>query len=432
MFGSSQDRARQLAGRNRRERISSISSCSSARSMSFSSRPPQPRHTPPSELRTVKPTATIDESTSHEDTDASVDPIVSNTETCAVNGAFVSLSIPQLAEGLDCLQVEQHRVQTEHLSRVLHSNVTFPIVTGLPESQLALPRHTRYGSLGTHPATLQYPRSITAPIQTTHLSKSILEDLLALLDTTTAPPLRTSVSDHHLRSESTVSLRGGSGDYIGFGGYRDDHRELDIAGRDGPRDSDTPEQFALWALERHILKCMSPMDYPSYALACKQETLQYQRNGIPQTWSRINMAAWQLPITVGAYYNTFLQSLSTADLGVFVRLFRLLPVINVQTVSASNMVKRNMARLAFFHCLGHAGRVRFCNVLAERINLVLGSVVLPALSDATKPPIDTVHLFVTAELFVQLIPPLLLKRYLWGVIWVTAHRKRASSCTPAS
>jgi DCN1-like protein 1/2 len=403
MFGSSQDRARQLAGRSRRERISSISSCSSSRSMSLSSRLHHPRATPPAQVPTVDPTATVEESASSINADTSINPIASSIETYTVNGAFTPLSVPHVAEGLDRLPAEQHRIQAEHLSRVLHNNLSLTNVADLPQSQFTLPRHTRYGSLGAHSITLQHPRSITAPVPTALLPDPKLEDLLAMLYTTIVPPLRVSVSDHHLKTGPAVSLRGGSGGYVCPKGYSDDHTELDISGRDGPQDSDTPEQSAIWALERHILKCMSPIDYVSYAAACRQETFWFEGTGISQMWPRIEQAAWELPITVGLYYNTFLQSLSTTDLSVFVKLFGPLPVLNYKTVSESSITKREMARLAFFHGLGHAGRMMFCSIISERINWATGSLVLPVRSDITKPPIQTKHLFVTARLFVELI-----------------------------
>ena len=49
------------------------------------------------------------------------------------------------------------------------------------------------------------------------------------------------------------------------------------------------------------------------------------------------------------------------------------------------------------------------------MSLVTGAEELPVLSDATSSPIDTVHLFVTAQLFVQLNPPISLKNYQYRV-----------------
>jgi len=416
MFGSSQDRARQLAGRNRRERISSISSCSSSRTLSLSSRTSHLRDVQPAQVHAVSTINTADDERLFSGkTAASSDSTKSSIETYTVQGAFRPLAVPHLVEGLDCLQTEQHRVQAEHLSRVLHSSLSLTNVTNAPESQFALARHIRYGSLGTDSVIIQHPRSITTPLPSTCLPETILEELLALLHTTTVPSLHTSVSDHHLGSEPTVSLRGGSGNYVGSGGYSNDYNEHDISGRRSPQASDTPGQAALWALESHYLKCMAPMDYASYVDSCKQETLWFESIGITQIWPRIAQAIEHLPITVGVNYNTFIQSLSLANRSVFAKLFSLLPLINHKTIPAPAFEKWKLARLAFFHGLGRDGRTKFCRIIIERIKLVTGSDEVPVLSDATSSPIDTVHLFVTAKLFVQLNSPISLKNYQYHV-----------------
>jgi DCN1-like protein 1/2 len=175
--------------------------------MSLSNRPAQQQNTPSVEIRTVDSSATIDERTSSEDSDVSIDPIA-KIRACAVDEVSTLHSVPQLVDGLDSLKVEQHRFQAEHLSRVLHNNLTLAKVVDLPESQCG---YTRYGSLGTHTDTMQNLRSITAPVPPTYLPESTLEDLLAILDVTRATPLHASVSDQRLRSQSVVSLRDGGG-----------------------------------------------------------------------------------------------------------------------------------------------------------------------------------------------------------------------------
>lgn len=178
--------------------------------MSLSSRPSQQRSTPLAGLCTIEPTAIIDERTSSEDSDASIDT-TAKIGTHAVDEVPILLSVPQLPGGSEGLQVDQHRIQAEHLSRVLHNNLPLADVADLPESQFALRRHTRYGSLGTHTNTMQHLRSITVPVSPTQLPESTLEDLLAILDVTRVLPLYASASDHRLRSQSVASLRGGGG-----------------------------------------------------------------------------------------------------------------------------------------------------------------------------------------------------------------------------
>jgi hypothetical protein len=256
MFGSSQDRARQLAGRNRRQRISSLSSCTSSRSVSSSSQAPEQS---PISILAPKASSAIEEHPS-ERKDSHIDPLAiayaeayveayggrqcenaiqapqqsltsilgpkaptssrsvstpiqapyqnvismmrskASTSSRSVssssqaprqgstsiliprasfaiemspsehkephfdpfdlaevcNGQQCENAIPvpaplQVASGLPGPQVEQQRLQAEHLSQVLYSS---PVSTASPpQSQFAPGRHTRYVSLGTIPTS---------------------------------------------------------------------------------------------------------------------------------------------------------------------------------------------------------------------------------------------------------------------------------------
>jgi DCN1-like protein 1/2 len=178
--------------------------------MSLSNRPSQRQDPPPTGVYTVESATAVDESTACDDSDASIKRIV-KSGVHAVNDVPILLSVPQLANGVGASHLEQHRIRAEHLSRVLHNNLTLANITNLPESEFTLRRHTRYGSLGTHTDTLQHLRSITTPVPPTHLANSKPESLLAILDINGATSLHASASDHQLRSQSTMSLRGGSG-----------------------------------------------------------------------------------------------------------------------------------------------------------------------------------------------------------------------------
>lgn len=148
MFGSSQDRARQLAGRSRRERISSIGSHSSSLSIGSSHTSSQPR------IATRSPDSTI-----------------------GLNGAkdgSISPSVSQLPIWPHPLEVEQHRLQTEHLSHVLYNSLDLCEPASLSQRQFGASRHIRYGSLGT-PSFLQCEISRPLPrlyICQAHLSFS--------------------------------------------------------------------------------------------------------------------------------------------------------------------------------------------------------------------------------------------------------------------
>lgn len=178
--------------------------------MSLSNRPSQRQDPPPTGVYTVESATAVDETTACDDSDASIKRIV-KSGVHAVNDVPILLSVPQLANGVEASHLEQRRIRAEHLSRVLYNNLTLANVTNLPESEFTLRRHTRYGSLGTHTDTLQHLRSITTPVPPTHLANSPPESLLAILYINGATSLHASTSDRQPRSQSTMSLRGGSG-----------------------------------------------------------------------------------------------------------------------------------------------------------------------------------------------------------------------------
>lgn len=128
MFGSSQDRARQLAGRSRRERISSIGSHSSSLSIGSPHTSSQPGNA------TTPPGPTFERNDAKD--------------------GFILPSVSQLPVWPHPLKVEQHRLQSEHLSQVLYNSLDLCEPASLPQRQFGSSRHVRYGSLGT-PSSLQ-------------------------------------------------------------------------------------------------------------------------------------------------------------------------------------------------------------------------------------------------------------------------------------
>jgi hypothetical protein len=177
MFGSSQDRARQLAGRNRRERISS---CTSSRSISSSSQAPQ--QSPTSILESKVPSAIEEHPSCEHDGDGLALALAQVNSGQQDENATPLFSASQFASGLPGPQAEQQCLQAEHLSQVLYSSLASSASANPPQSQFSATRHTRYGSLGSIPV----PHA-----------------------------LRGAASEYQLRPQTVVSMRGGSGGYDG-------------------------------------------------------------------------------------------------------------------------------------------------------------------------------------------------------------------------
>ena len=355
MFGSSQDRARQLAGRNRRERISSISSCTSSRSISSSSQAPQQS---PTSILEPKVPSVIEEHPSCEHDGDGIVPLAfaevdSGQQDENSTPPFLAL---QFASGLLGPQAEQQRLQTEHLSQVLYNSLASSAPANPPQSQFSAARHTRYGSLGSGPM----PHA-----------------------------LRGTASEYQLRPQTVVSMRGGSGGHDG------------VLARPAPTIADKMDREILVddreiaALEEHRTRLRLDPAYRDLWNAEKDNKCYFggflRLSGLPARH------LWDEPITSGRWYDVLALQLGN-ELYRFCMLFE---PRGDHTVRDSLLDPTGrITRVAFFHCLSLEYKTLFRNVIVERLN-ELAKTPRPPRYPGTKPPIVMTLLIQTFEQFVH-------------------------------
>lgn len=211
MFGASEDRARQLAGRQRWKRISSSGSSSSYRSASSSSQLSQLSHR--------------ETSSSFEQNPQRPSPIPehpSPTHFVSVNNLLDLGGLQDLVEPIAASDVEEafsrmvsknlhpqslhQRTQTEHLSHVLHGETASGAASPPPTSYFAIPGRTKqYGVLGWGAKILQQVRHVTEPASLVQI-----EGRLSTVVTVHNLNSR-SVSSNNINTQSMPSMRGGAG-----------------------------------------------------------------------------------------------------------------------------------------------------------------------------------------------------------------------------
>lgn len=300
MFGSSQDRARQLAGRTRRERMFSAGSHTSHGSFDTSSQAPQQPRAASLE-QNIQRSSAVPECPSHESRLARAGRQTSQGSRAAqdINNSHLSFPITHDSahptSGRYCSQLEEARLQAEYLSQVLYDSVTPPTLANPPQSHFrVLPHHSRYGSLGTRSTTSHHLRNITEPIPTPRSSAELPAILHTRMGLSMLPPLQKSAFESHLQIQTPVSLRGGHG---------------------GAGEGDPPK---------------SPPNAPPNGV--EQEVESSPGLGMPLrsfmwefTWIYIvhDIPEWEAPIASGRAYDSFLGSLSTQDRDRFRHLFDL-------------------------------------------------------------------------------------------------------------
>lgn len=200
MFGASEDRARQLAGRQRWKRISSGGSTSSHRSVSSLSQLSQRDTSSIFEQNTQRPT-TIPE---HHAAGSIPRDLHDSGATQHISTSEVEKVLSQMLAEHQNSRTQQQRSQAEHLSQVLHSdrgiNDVLPSTSHSVLPSLAKP----YGVLGLGATLLQQLRCATAPTQTS--SQPSIPSAHFTGDR--------SVSTGNLQDHLIASLRGGADDNI--------------------------------------------------------------------------------------------------------------------------------------------------------------------------------------------------------------------------
>ncbi|XP_014555941.1 hypothetical protein COCVIDRAFT_101024 [Bipolaris victoriae FI3] len=289
MFGSSQDRARLLAGRNRRQRISLSGSCSSSRSTS-SSRDTLELCSPTTLLDPNAELPPVEEEQPFQET-ARPSVTVSDPGKRGIepdNRRSTSHSASTLPTRPRNLQLEQHRLQAEHLSQVLYNTLSLPNSAVTSHDLFRSSHHVEYGSLGIPAVTSSNIRNITAPCRATYFPSSPVLDLMKAFDSSEAPFLRTSASEFHLRPQPVVSLRGGLGRM----------QKLD-------------DQEAEYALQKHTLRVQNRQDFGTYASIWDKEVSGYHQLNLADKVRWLPPQAWNEPITAGLSYEEYYSGGST-------------------------------------------------------------------------------------------------------------------------
>lgn len=209
MFGASEDRARQLAGRQRWKRISSSGSSSSYRSASSSSQLSQLSHRKTFsifELNPQRPTR-IPEHTSPTRS-ASVDSL---HDFGRLQYLVQPIASPEVEEAFSRMvsknlhpQTLHQRSQTEYLSQVLYDETAPKHALPPPTRSSAVSSQTKqYGVLGWGAKILQQVRHVTEPA-----SPLQMEGHLSTVVTAQGPNGR-SISSDNISTQPMPSMRGG-------------------------------------------------------------------------------------------------------------------------------------------------------------------------------------------------------------------------------
>ena len=285
MFGASEDRARQLAYRKRRDRIISGNSCSTYRSLSSASRISQQSH--------VSPTLEHETEHSAQRPGNATDPVNSFLPTD-----------PQHS------QAEQHRIQTEYLSQVLYDDLSLATTVGPPDRQPAAAPHSgKYGSLGPS-TTSRHIRNATAPISYTEIQNVLASSTQSHADLSTL--------DECFRRQTMASLRGGGSDDIlktqGLPHMMQSQVPSHVI---PPLRTQQPNQKNIQEGSNHP---PSPYPTPTCMIPGHDSTRQYMQI---YPWARrwYYRREWVTPILCGQYLTDFRTCLSDAEGRDFLALF---------------------------------------------------------------------------------------------------------------
>jgi hypothetical protein len=339
MFGASEDRARQLAYRKRKERIVSGSSCSMLRSLSSSSHVSQQsqissiieQSTSPSPLHAEHSSP----HTGHTPDDMSI-PACQTKSQDSECGAI-------LATDTNHSQTEQHRLQFEHLTQVLYDSLSRPTTVRKPT---AIPGPVTPSGNPEAPGqstTARRIRSVTAPSVHSCLGPPILP---------TASPTAFNGS---LGAHSMVSLRGGGEDNLPMG---QEKSQL------GP----APQRRQ----ENEIVRTQQLQ--PASGLTSSLGKSLPQPRGSSQIYDpkrpyMVNYPwatrfcfgpAWMVPISTGPLYLVLMHTLPSHIVDQFLSLFGPMEPATPWSSPAAN------ARRDLYVKLGHEGQVRLRNLISSR------------------------------------------------------------------
>ena len=204
MFGASEDRARQLAGRQRWKRISSSGSNSSYRSAGSSSQLSHRETSSIFEQNIQRPTP-IPEHHAYIVNDLLYD-LYDSREVQHVSEYVAASDLEEVLAQMTAEEqhphAQQQRVQAEHLSHVLYNDMAINEELSPSASCSKLPGQAKsYGALGLGPAIAHQVRYVTAPVP------SVGNQSIMLSANST---VNRSTSANIAHTETIVSLRGGA------------------------------------------------------------------------------------------------------------------------------------------------------------------------------------------------------------------------------
>lgn len=306
MFGASEDRARQLAYRKRRDRVASESSSSTYRSLSSASRISQRSRVSSIPGQDAAPVAV---SGNHR----SLRPGAVLTGHACVTATPPSCEPITTTEAQNLL-TERHRLQAEYLSQVLYDSLS-SATPGLDSAAIVpMMGPHKYGPLG-RLAKTRHIRTVTAPVASLESQSSFALTSQPPLAVATSPLLPKTGCDEHLKVQTMVFLRGGGRDEELSQNQRAEIAPLSLR-HTNTRAHDSRHPQEADALMGSAAGASELQDLPRY----HHPEREYART---RDWIELLYAhpAWAVPISIGDTLRDFLLTLPSYTHNMFFALF---------------------------------------------------------------------------------------------------------------
>jgi hypothetical protein len=348
MFGATEDRARQLAYRKRRERIISGDTCTVYRSMSSA--------------RQVSPQSRL----SFIPDDESFRVPVHTEHRAPQAGTMHSENIPATKYNKRCLefdpvlkadplssQMVQHRLQAEHLSQVLYSTLSTATPAPKPPSVLS-----PSSVLGMQGMPGRHIRNITAPVALADLSSLFVSASQGRRDLPTLPFLPRIPCNGQLHPPA-VSLRGGGDAHDPFWSRSISHPNN--SGQAPPTQHQTQMTQTHMQAEAQAHAQAQVLENRIQVLFFHLHTHERQYLTL-FPWAREYRLTpgFFIPISCGSHFDSFLGSIPLDAVNYFLDIFGLQRLPTSYTSPAAN------ARRYFYLQLDKHARSKFQNVIFAR------------------------------------------------------------------
>jgi hypothetical protein len=397
MFGASEDRARQLAFRKRRERVSSSGSSSSMlRSLSSASRVSQQSNLSLSPGYETTKSVGCPEQHSMRAVSINSDENTPANQLRQPNfGSFSTMD-------MELSQMDRQRLQAEYLSHVLYDDLSLAsarqVLKQLPigATQAGQPRVPELW------AAVCRPRNITAPVASPGRQSFLglaAEHCLPL--PMLSPSSETAYGDHS-RAQSMVTLRGG-GPTPPSATQKYKVDQYHLKGWENPEPKLQPvagsSNSANWTLPPPASQRQPTDQAPLSSDTTIAWSLDPERpymKMLPLLKQLCHRPAWKVPITGGKNYESFLSNLSTEIIDRFLPLFGPLYSASHWTSPLAN------ARRDFRRKLDHGTKEKIGKLIAGRITEIMAPAKVgrdPQLEHkhAGNPPLMLYHLLETTE-----------------------------------